>query len=212
MHVWRSTAALTAAALAALAATGCGSSGSGSQSSAAGTTATTQASTGTTATTTSAPARPEKEPKMDIALKGPRKLEPISARYTCDGANVAPTLTWRHVPANAAELDLFIFNAFPIKGKLVSEWGVAGLQPSLHSISEGRLPAGAILARNSSGGTRYSLCPPKGSPLIHYAVLLYAPSYRTKVKPGFDPEALVEKNLEPRAESEGRIYFSYKRR
>jgi phosphatidylethanolamine-binding protein (PEBP) family uncharacterized protein len=190
---------------------GCGSSSSSSK------TATTQASTGqatavtTTSTstpTTTSPAK-EKLPNVSLPLKIPIKAKSLPKRYTCDGANVSLPFTWSEIPAKTVELDLFIFNVAPVHGKLVPVWAVAGLKPSLRGIPAGNVPAGTIIGRNGVGQNRYSLCPPKGT-TGNYVALLDALPQAIPVKPGFDPESLVNKAVTV-AEFEGRIGFSYKR-
>ena len=132
-------------------------------------------------------------------------LHPIPSRYTCDGGNVSLPFAWRHAPANTKEIDLFVVasrdNA-PV-------WGIAGLKPSVHGFSAGRLPAGAILGRNSSGQNGYSLCPPKGSQ-VNYVVRVLPLPHRLAAKPGFNVEALFGRALNT-AEASGLLTFSYQR-
>jgi phosphatidylethanolamine-binding protein (PEBP) family uncharacterized protein len=92
------------------------------------------------------------------------KAPTIPARFTCDGANTLPPLTWGPVPPGTAELAVFIFKvqrSVPSSGNgsvaVSVEWAVTGLSPKLHTISAGKLPHGAIVA-----GKRYSICPAKG--------------------------------------------------
>ena len=137
----------------------------------------------------------------------------IPVRYTCDGADTSPPLHWSGVPGGMAELVLFISNLEekgPGGGELIS-WAVAGLKPSLTGISAGTLPAGAIVGRNSFGQTRYTLCPPKGSPLQHYVVVVYAMPHSISVKPGFAANAL-SKTVSHTAEYSGLAGYSYKRK
>jgi phosphatidylethanolamine-binding protein (PEBP) family uncharacterized protein len=53
------------------------------------------------------------------------------------------------------------------------EWAVAGLNPALGGIAAGKLPAGAHVGINSTGKTRYSICPKPGQSK-HYQFALYA--------------------------------------
>jgi phosphatidylethanolamine-binding protein (PEBP) family uncharacterized protein len=213
MHIGLRSTALGSALIVALALIGCGGSSSTSQSSsstAASTTPTSStASPTTTATTTSSTTSSEKVPTIDIQLASSVKLDPIPARYTCDGSNTSPPISWSHVPPNTAEIDLFLFNLAPVHGKLFANWAVAGLSPKLHGLSAGQLPSGAILGRNSHGQVAYSLCPAKG-PTVRYAFLMYALPKKIPVQPGFNAEALREKALHT-AESAGLLGLSYKR-
>jgi phosphatidylethanolamine-binding protein (PEBP) family uncharacterized protein len=214
MHTGLRTKAAGSALIAALALAGCGSSGSSSQSSTSSTpaaSATQTSSTESTATTTtsSSTTTSEKVPNIDLTLSSSVKLDPIPAHFTCDGANVSPPVTWGHLPSNTAEVDLFLFNLAPVNGKLFANWAVAGLSPKLSGVAAGRLPAGAILGRNSYGQVGYSLCPPKG-PAVRYAFLVYALPKKIPVATGFNPEALREKALHT-AESAGLLGASYQR-
>jgi phosphatidylethanolamine-binding protein (PEBP) family uncharacterized protein len=113
----------------------------------------------------------------------------LPAAYTCDGKDTWPELTWRGVPAKTAELALFAMSLKPVEGKLIFDWTVAGLDPSLTSIPAGRLPEGAVVGRNSFGKPGYTICPPKGSSET-YIFALYALPKRVTVQKGFDPIAL----------------------
>jgi hypothetical protein len=137
-------------------------------------------------------------------------LRPISARYTCDGSDIPPPLTWTEIPRGTAEFALVIVNIKDQSdGKLFSDWGVAGLKPSLTNLTSTHLPPGAIVGRNSLGKTAYSVCPTAGTSEA-YAVLLFALKHRGTISPGFSVSGLAEKLLHTRV-SEGTLGFSYKR-
>lgn len=145
-----------------------------------------------------------------MTLSSPVPLKPISAHYTCDGSNVPPPLTWTAAPPGTAELNLVIVNAKSgSDGKLFADWGVAGLKPSLRGITTGKLPAAAIVGRNSFGEARYSVCPARGASEIQ-VILLFALTKRSPVKPGFSASELAEKLLHTTV-AEGNFGFSYQR-
>ncbi len=201
-----------------LAAIGCGGSGSSSTASttptatvasASSTSSTPTSTTATTSTSTSTSTAEEKVPTIDLPLASSAKLNPISARYTCDGADTSLPISWSKIPPHTAEIEVFVFNFLPVGGKLFPDWAVAGLKPSLHGLSAGQLPAGAIVGRNGFGQTRYSICPAKGSN-TRFAFLVYPVPHRIVVKPGFNANALREKALHS-AEHAGLLAFSYRR-
>jgi phosphatidylethanolamine-binding protein (PEBP) family uncharacterized protein len=101
----------------------------------------------------------------------------IPARYTCDGANTPPPLEWGEVPAGTGTLVLMLvgvqLKAATHSYKLSVEWTVAGLNPALHRIVAGRLPAGAFVGEGTDGKRRYSVCPKNGQ-LEQYQFELYA--------------------------------------
>lgn len=201
-----------------LAAIGCGGSGASSTAassttqtaSAASASSTSSTPTSTTATTsTSTSTAEEKVATIDLPLASSVKLKPISARYTCDGADTSPPISWGEIPPHTAEIEVFVFNFLTIHGKLFPDWAVAGLKPSLHELSAGQLPAGAIVGRNGFGQTRYSICPAKGKSTL-FAFLVYPVPHRIAVRPGFNADALREKALHS-AEHAGLLAFSYRR-
>jgi phosphatidylethanolamine-binding protein (PEBP) family uncharacterized protein len=150
-------------------------------------------------------------PTVDIALKSPIQLNPISGSFTCDGADTSPPISWSKIPPHTAELQLYVFNFLAVRGKLFADWAIAGLKPSLRGLpAGGGLPAGAIAGRNSFGQTRYKLCPPKGA-TTRFAFLLYALPQGLHPKPGFEADALREQALHE-ATDVGLLAFSYRRR
>jgi hypothetical protein len=48
------------------------------------------------------------------------------------------------------------------KGRLTTNWIVAGINPILHAINAGEVPSGAVVGDNSYGKQAYSLCPTAG--------------------------------------------------
>src|ERR1017187_7563044 len=82
----------------------------------------------------------------------------VDRETTCDGADRSPALKWRGIPANAAELTLFVLDLQPVNHKLFFDWAVAGLSPKLKGLEAGRLPPGAVVGRNGFGHTGYSIC------------------------------------------------------
>jgi phosphatidylethanolamine-binding protein (PEBP) family uncharacterized protein len=147
---------------------------------------------------------------VDISLTTSVSVDPLPRRYTCDGADTSLPLRWRNLPRHVAELDLFVLSAEPVRGHYVVAWALAGIPPGVHSLSAGRLPDGVVIGHNTTGRSRYSVCPPKGGK-ASYAVLLFAVPHHVTVKEGFNAEALVEATLESISRHEGELSFSYTR-
>ena len=114
----------------------------------------------------------------------------IPERYTCYGADTSLPVRWRRIPPGTAELALFVLNLQTVHNHFFFDWAVAGLSPKSHGISAGRLPADAVVGRNSFGNVSYSICPAKGTPEEHYVVRVVALPHPLAVTPGFDAEAL----------------------
>jgi len=174
---------------AALALAGCGGSNSKSQTSASTPASTTTSTTvsSTTSTTPAAPTFAVSSPVLQPNGTGPVL---IPASYTCDGGNSSPPITWSNVPTGTQELVLFVANTE--QGHSSIDWGVAGIKPTLSGLSAGKVPAGAVVARNSHGKPRYSVCPAKGTSM-EYGVALFALTKQLAVKPGFNGPDLLHK-------------------
>lgn len=85
----------------------------------------------------------------------------IDARYTCDGLNVSPTLSWDPAPAGTVEIAVTLSD---LDAPDYAHWGIAGLAPDLTMLTEGDVPLGAYEVLNGAGAIGYTgPCPPAGS-------------------------------------------------
>lgn len=96
----------------------------------------------------------------------------IPARYTCDGENVSPALSWTPV-AGAVELAITVTD---LDADGFVHWIVTGIDPITSSIAEnGDLPVGAVVGPNSFGTSGYGgPCPPEGDEAHTYSFTLHA--------------------------------------
>ncbi|MEY4340387.1 MAG: hypothetical protein RLZ14_2237 [Actinomycetota bacterium] len=94
----------------------------------------------------------------------------IDPRYTCDGPNVAPALSWSPAPAGTAEIAItLVDNDAP---EFV-HWVMAGIDPTAVSLAEATVPLGAYQAMNGAGQIGYfGPCAPAGSQ-HHYVVTVH---------------------------------------
>lgn len=145
-------------------------------------------------------------PALQASAEGTLSLP---APYTCDGKDTWPSLEWQGVPADSGELILFAMAMEPVNEALFFDWAVAGLDPKLGEIEEGKLPKGAITGKNSFGQNGYSICPPQGKPET-FLFSLYAIPRPLAPKRGFDPAALREQIL-AQAGNVGLLAASYRR-
>ena len=103
--------------------------------------------------------------------------EPIPRRYTCDGEDVSPPLTWAEAPAEARSFALVVDDPDAPGGTWV-HWIVFNLPADASSLPEhaaesGGMPAGVIEGTNSWGRPGYGgPCPPSGT--HRYFFKLYA--------------------------------------
>ena len=101
----------------------------------------------------------------------------IPRKYTCNGENVSPPLTWDRTPGETRSLALIVDDP-DAPGKTWVHWVLFNLPPGTARLDEGipkkdRLPNGAVQGRNDFGDTGYGgPCPPKGS--HRYFFRLYA--------------------------------------
>jgi phosphatidylethanolamine-binding protein (PEBP) family uncharacterized protein len=117
-------------------------------------------------------------------------------------------VTWSGVPKHTKELALFVANETKNGGN-TTDWAVVGLSPKLTGLTEGKLPAGAILGRTGAGKNRYSVCPAKGKRQV-FGVALYALSRHLSLRSGFNGVKLLNKfENEPNTTL---LTFSYKRK
>jgi phosphatidylethanolamine-binding protein (PEBP) family uncharacterized protein len=169
----------------------------------------TPTSTDPNASSTSPPGTPALIHLSSAALHGnPEVASPISARYTCAGANVSLPLTWGLLPHGTKEVGVFVMHHVQ-KGRLAADWGVLGLKPTVKGLPTGRVPAGAVVGRNSAGQERYAVCPPKGKE-VEYGVFVYAFSHALHPRPGFNAVAVFERALAGSL-GQGLIGFTFKR-
>ena len=85
---------------------------------------------------------------------------PIDARYTCDGDDVSPALSWTAAPAGTVEVAITLAD---LDNPDFLHWAVAGIEPTVTSLGEGAVPEFAITSVNSGVVEGYSgPCPPAG--------------------------------------------------
>ncbi len=106
-------------------------------------------------------------------------LGPIPERFTSDGSNVSPALSWSGIPDGAVELVLVVHDPDAPLADGFTHWAVHGIDPSATGVEEGGVPRGthgtAIVDRNEMGDAEYTgPAPPPGHGPHHYFFHLYA--------------------------------------
>ena len=93
----------------------------------------------------------------------------IDVRYTCDGENVSPALTWTAPPAGTVEISITLTDD---DAPDEVHWTLAALDPLSTALGEARVPEFAIEGLNSAGTPGYTgPCPPAGEThTYHYTV------------------------------------------
>jgi len=113
----------------------------------------------------------------------------IPARYTCDGDDVSPPLSWRDAPAGTATFALVVDDPDAPAGTWV-HWVLFDVPASESAIHEGATPRSAREGKNSWGRSGYGgPCPPSGT--HRYFFKLYAVDRALGVAPGITEAELA---------------------
>lgn len=113
----------------------------------------------------------------------------IPVRFTCDGLNLSPAITWEGLPEGTVEVAIQVVD---LEAEDYTHWVITGLKPAAGGIGEGEVPVGAIQARNSKGIVGYSgPCPPKGS-LHNYLFEVDALDSAITLAEGTDAETMLQ--------------------
>lgn len=98
--------------------------------------------------------------------------QPIPKKYTCDGENINPALTFHDVPEGTKSLVLIVDDPDAPRGTF-THWTVWNIDPAISFIEEGSVPEGAIEGMTDFGRPGYGgPCPPSGT--HRYFFKLYA--------------------------------------
>ncbi|RKN11636.1 YbhB/YbcL family Raf kinase inhibitor-like protein [Streptomyces radicis] len=99
---------------------------------------------------------------------------PIPPRYTLDGENLSPPLTWSRPPAGTEELVLMCEDPDAPSGTFL-HWLVTGIDPDSDGVATGRVPPGGTQHRNGMGDEGWDgPRPPVGDPAHRYFFRLFA--------------------------------------
>jgi Raf kinase inhibitor-like YbhB/YbcL family protein len=111
----------------------------------------------------------------------------IDPKYTCDGADVSPLISWTAPPAGTVEMALLMID----ESADFVHWAVVGIPPIAGQKPEGTPFAdGAIEGRNSFGNVGYQgPCPPAGAAHT-YRFTLYALSQQAELPDSFTGQDL----------------------
>ncbi len=95
----------------------------------------------------------------------------IDSRYTCDGLQVSPPLTWTTGPEDTQAYAITIDN---IDDPGSVQWAVTNIDFATTTNAEGSVPAGGYVALNAKGQQAYDPpCPPAGTTQT-YVVTVFA--------------------------------------
>jgi Raf kinase inhibitor-like YbhB/YbcL family protein len=111
----------------------------------------------------------------------------IDRKYTCDGGDVSPSITWTAPPAGTVEMALLMID----ESADFIHWAVVGIPPTAGQKPEGTpFVDGAIEGTNSFGNVGYQgPCPPAGAAHT-YRFTLYALSQQAELPDTFTGQDL----------------------
>ena len=110
----------------------------------------------------------------------------LDPRYTCDGANISPSVSWGAVPAGTVEIALVMVDDSAVSdGRPLVHWVIGGLDPAEIALAEGDVPLGALQALNFFGDVGYGgPCPQPGAEPHLYRLTAYALNQQLELADG----------------------------
>ena len=115
---------------------------------------------------------------MEITSASFQDGETIPTRYSCDGQDISPALSWSGVPEGTQSLGLKVVDP-DAPGGPFTHWVIFNIPADTTELGEAiptsaQLPSGARQGSNDFGTIGYGgPCPPAGTP-HHYHFILYA--------------------------------------
>ncbi len=138
----------------------------------------------------------------------------IPAKFSCDGRNISPELSWKGAPAGAKSFVLIMHDPdAPIAGGY-THWLVYDIPATAnhipeHAPNQDHLPGGGMQAKNQSGTYGYTgPCPPSGT--HRYYFRLYALDSQLDLPAGIN-KAGLEKAMQGHVLAQAELMGKYKR-
>ena len=132
----------------------------------------------------------------------------IPFKYTCDGNNVNPPLSFSDIPQNAKSLTLIVDDP-DAPAETWVHWLVFNINPKVTNVEEGKIPSGSQEGITSFGKTGYGgACPPSGT--HRYFFKLYA--LDTVLNLTNPDKAALEKEMQNHILAKAELIGLYKRK
>lgn len=127
---------------------------------------------------------------MKISSSAFKDSDQIPAKYTCDGDNINPPLSFSEVPQEAKSLALIVDDPDSPSGTW-THWIIWNISPDTKEIKEASTPDGSIEGINSFSEIKYGgPCPGQGK--HHYLFKLYALDSIANLQKGAQKSQLEE--------------------
>ena len=138
------------------------------------------------------------EVKLDIKLQSPafRDGERIPDKFTCNGENISPPLSWSRGPEGTGSWALIMEDPDSPR-KVFTHWLIYNIPAGMTGLPEAlptgqKLDSGVLQGKNDTLKSGYTgPCPPPG-PMHHYIFNLYALDAALTLPGGVDKEQLLE--------------------
>lgn len=142
----------------------------------------------------------------------------IPAKFTGDGEDISPALSWSKLPAGTKELALICDDPDAPSTEPWVHWVIYKIPASATGLPENvakteslAAPAGAVQGKNSWGRTGYGgPAPPRGHGVHHYHFQLYALNRVLDVSPGLDKTGL-QRAMQGAIIGQGKLTGTYQR-
>lgn len=150
------------------------------------------------------------EAKMKIASPEFSHNGSIPSKFTCDGGNINPPLSFEGVPSGTKSLALIMDDPDAPRGTWV-HWVLWNISPEAKGIGENSTPKEAMMGVNDSrkNGDYGGPCPPSGT--HRYFFKLYALDTALSLDKGSE-KAELEKAMEGHILAQAELIGLYKRR
>ena len=131
----------------------------------------------------------------------------IDKRFTCDGDNVSPAVSWANGPSGASAYAVILTD---LDAPDFAHWTVTNIDASSTGLAEGDVGDLVAVAMNSDAKPGYTgPCPPTGS-THHYSLTVYALSQVLESQSG-DPAPAMRAAIEGAAIESATSEFTFSR-
>ena len=132
---------------------------------------------------------------MQLVSSAFRAGETIPARYTCEGENVSPELSWKEAPSASKAFALIVHDPDAPRPGGFTHWviynipaGKGHLEPDVPK--QEKIPGSGTQGNNDAGKIGYTgPCPPSGT--HRYFIRLYALDGELRLEPGATHDELL---------------------
>lgn len=156
----------------------------------------------------------EAEPmNISVTSSAFKNEEMIPAKYTCDGEELSPPLSWSGIPKEAKSIALISDDPDAPRGDWV-HWLIFNLPPDTKGLPEGvphddKLASDSVQGKHDGGGVGYGgPCPPSGTHRYYFKV--YALDTKVMLGPDATKKSLLAA-MEGHILAQGELMGRYKR-